>query len=127
MYMSHCCSFRFEVEFGTSLVDALRALGLSAPFAGGDITQVGLHWSEISGVSRRDALRAVHTGASQAGPRGRPACRRLHPQLYCWAAGRPPALCRGRPCLLPPTPAPLLPLHFWPEHKSPGLSANILA
>ncbi|KAI7837490.1 hypothetical protein COHA_008681 [Chlorella ohadii] len=31
---------RFEVEFGTSLVDALRALGLSAPFAGGDITQI---------------------------------------------------------------------------------------
>lgn len=28
------------MEFGTSLVDALRALGISSPFAGGDITQV---------------------------------------------------------------------------------------
>lgn len=31
---------RFEIEFGTSLSDALRQLGVTQPFAGGDITRI---------------------------------------------------------------------------------------
>ena len=37
----HAC--RFEVEFSTSLSQALQALGIRKPFEGGDITQVGGH------------------------------------------------------------------------------------
>jgi hypothetical protein len=37
------CSCRFEVQFSTSLSQALQGLGIRKPFDGGDITQV-CHW-----------------------------------------------------------------------------------